>query len=1160
MVDWFSIFLVVVTAELLFLGVNAKAPCFLDLHGLVVGGVFDATLQNCTTVFLRSKCNAYILSPRKTLTVTIQKEVSNISFVSSPSTSTPVICNAFDLVVVVEVPDVEGKISVEHSSNDAMNSPSITFQTIPGQALGVQTLDLKLACSDVIFPSMYRVGVVNSDLDPAISIKKVVNGKCGTKKYLVKINNNNDNRTPLAIHRPLSVEGGVLVANDVVFVFGGVFLDIATVQLSDGVQLDDADSSGTHLWPQMELKGNIIMRGPTSQLKLHGLASVVGALIKMDSATSVSINGYTNNFSTNLQIPPCHSVGIMAGTNSECRCFSSWTSGSSCEDLSFPFLCLQNSPNPNLIGSFSSVDSSSVKYLLGDDYSLDTDMFPLAFVKADVVDSSISYIMAPSSQNVWSIFRYTSEEVTELYRSGVKSSFSITAPPRTAWYSASELEKNNVQPSASYSANYVAKTSLFPTPQMSCPSLCSFCDPGDLQFCQDSNGQCTDFDTDGFCGIPCTESKTCLSGWKERASNEQTKCEGKIATTTQTPATTTNNQGSFNTKSENSKKIGIAISIGIVAAICIIGIVVLTLKWKGTRSPGYTSVKPMVIPPENSVDNSDMVVNPTYNKYTIGRNCDTSSTMDKNSSAPSGRMVILSHELLSNTSSSFSVTEETPNSSHYDNKTSFNQAHSTYDNVSNASPYVSHYNNKTSLNRAQDSTYDNAPNARVMLKKRASGEYTKMNSVDNNAYDMRGSGVFFDAVAEVWQYPCEKLSLGPILGEGHFGAVYKAEAPGIVKDSNISTIAVKLLKGTASSADELDFARELELMMSIESHPNLVAFLGVCTVDGAKCILVEFMSNGNLRDYLRAAHAKMSETSSRLALSNNQLLSFCRDVAVGMEFLSSLNIVHRDLAARNILVNSALTAKIADFGLARDVGQDEGEYAVVNKLRMMPLKWMSPESLDPQRRTFTTKSDVWSFGVCLFEIASLGQSPYGKTRAVEVARDILLDDFRMPKPPECSKEYYSVMLKCWTMDAMERPSFSDVVEMVTLLLKHPAAHLIYDESDTFNNLETPSDPTYVTRKDLMLDDDDASEGMEFDAQSKQWEREVSFRFEKNGTDVDVALHSKLNTIRKSRISSSDYAMPSILMQSNNESLYAQSQTVVNSPLYSTLAAALKMDN
>uniref|UniRef100_A0A4W5LLU5 Fibroblast growth factor receptor n=1 Tax=Hucho hucho TaxID=62062 RepID=A0A4W5LLU5_9TELE len=281
------------------------------------------------------------------------------------------------------------------------------------------------------------------------------------------------------------------------------------------------------------------------------------------------------------------------------------------------------------------------------------------------------------------------------------------------------------------------------------------------------------------------------------------------------------------------------------------------------------------------------------------------------------------------------------------------------------------------------------------------------------------------------------LTLGKPLGEGCFGQVVMAEALGIDKDKpkEAITVAVKMLKDDATEKDLSDLVSEMEMMKMIGKHKNIINLLGACTQDGPLYVIVEYASKGNLREYLRARRPPGMEYSYDITRCSDEQLTFkdlvsCTyQVARGMEYLASQKCIHRDLAARNVLVTESNFMKIADFGLARDVHNIDYYKKTTNG--RLPVKWMAPEALFD--RVYTHQSDVWSFGVLMWEIFTLGGSPYPGIPVEELFK-LLKEGHRMDKPGNCTNELYMMMKDCWHAISSHRPTFKQLVEDLDRIL------------------------------------------------------------------------------------------------------------------------------
>ncbi|XP_068686597.1 fibroblast growth factor receptor 2-like isoform X2 [Montipora foliosa] len=272
-----------------------------------------------------------------------------------------------------------------------------------------------------------------------------------------------------------------------------------------------------------------------------------------------------------------------------------------------------------------------------------------------------------------------------------------------------------------------------------------------------------------------------------------------------------------------------------------------------------------------------------------------------------------------------------------------------------------------------------------------------------------------------WELPKSNVRLDKKLGSGHFGQVMK----GFLKTKQgTRVVAVKMLKENADQQQKKEFLAELELMKTMSPHPNIVGLVGCCTKSGEPFIIVEYCSLGNLRDFLRSSHGSViyaNLAANSLTLTCLDLLSFAWQCARGMSYLASQKVVHRDLAARNILVDKGHVCKIADFGLARDI-YEKKQYLKLGEADL-PLRWMAIESIF--QGITTTLSDVWSFGILLWEIVTLGANPYPAMKRDDLIEQLRVG-YRMPKPPFCSDELYAIMWQCWQTDPESRPTFLEI--------------------------------------------------------------------------------------------------------------------------------------
>ncbi|XP_076289247.1 tyrosine kinase receptor Cad96Ca [Lasioglossum baleicum] len=278
-----------------------------------------------------------------------------------------------------------------------------------------------------------------------------------------------------------------------------------------------------------------------------------------------------------------------------------------------------------------------------------------------------------------------------------------------------------------------------------------------------------------------------------------------------------------------------------------------------------------------------------------------------------------------------------------------------------------------------------------------------------------------------WEFPRHRLKVFNILGEGCFGQVWKCEALDIDGKSGTTIVAVKTLKENATERERLDLAQELRVMKNLDPHPNVVRLLGCCTEREPMFVILEYVSGGKLQSFLRASREERSHGGP--GLTSRDLTGFVYQIAKGMEYLASKGIIHRDLAARNILIDENHACKVADFGFARDVAANQ-IYERKSEGRL-PIRWMAPESL--YDNIFSVKSDIWSFGVLIWEIVTLGSTPYPGLAAAEVMRRIK-EGYRLDRPEHCKRELYNIMYYCWDKDPACRPPFGELVGLTEGLL------------------------------------------------------------------------------------------------------------------------------
>ncbi|XP_075719014.1 tyrosine-protein kinase Mer isoform X2 [Rhinoderma darwinii] len=306
------------------------------------------------------------------------------------------------------------------------------------------------------------------------------------------------------------------------------------------------------------------------------------------------------------------------------------------------------------------------------------------------------------------------------------------------------------------------------------------------------------------------------------------------------------------------------------------------------------------------------------------------------------------------------------------------------------------------------------------------------------------------------------LSLGKVLGEGEFGSVMEGELR--YPDDTAHKVAVKTMKLDNFSQREIEeFLSEAACMKDF-NHPNVIKLLGVCLEVGPRrtpkpMVILPFMQYGDLHSFLLST--RIGSGPQHVPLQT--LIKFMADIATGMEYLSSKNFLHRDLAARNCMLRDDMTVCVADFGLSKKIYS--GDYYRQGRIAKMPVKWIAVESLAD--RIYTVKSDVWAFGITMWEIATRGMTPYPGVQNHEIY-DYLLQGHRLKQPADCLDELFELMYLCWRADPADRPTFTELkYKLEKFLQELPPA--MNKEDVIYINTSLPEDSELLTQDPEMSD-------------------------------------------------------------------------------------------
>ncbi|NWY74558.1 INSR protein, partial [Erithacus rubecula] len=362
--------------------------------------------------------------------------------------------------------------------------------------------------------------------------------------------------------------------------------------------------------------------------------------------------------------------------------------------------------------------------------------------------------------------------------------------------------------------------------------------------------------------------------------------------------------------------------------------------------------------------------------------------------------------------------------------------------------------------------------AYVLVKKRQTEGPTGPLYASSNPEYISASDVY---VPDEWEVPRDKITLLRELGQGSFGMVYEGIAKDIIKGEPETRVAVKTVNESASLRERIEFLNEASVMKGFSCH-HVVRLLGVVSKGQPTLVVMELMAHGDLKSYLRSLRPEAENNPGRPPPTLREMIQMAAEIADGMAYLNAKKFVHRDLAARNCMVAEDFTVKIGDFGMTRDIY--ETDYYRKGGKGLLPVRWMAPESL--KDGVFTTYSDVWSFGVVLWEISSLAEQPYQGLSNEQVLK-FVMDGGYLDQPDNCPERLHSLMQMCWQYNPKMRPTFIEIIEMLKEDL-HPSfqeVSFFYSEENKpleteeyemdFENMESiPLDPSSYSQRDKVL--------------------------------------------------------------------------------------------
>ncbi|XP_066552011.1 insulin receptor b [Amia ocellicauda] len=369
----------------------------------------------------------------------------------------------------------------------------------------------------------------------------------------------------------------------------------------------------------------------------------------------------------------------------------------------------------------------------------------------------------------------------------------------------------------------------------------------------------------------------------------------------------------------------------------------------------------------------------------------------------------------------------------------------------------------------------------VVKKKQTEGPTGPLYASSNPEY-LSANDVY---VPDEWEVPRDKINVMRELGQGSFGMVYEGIAKDIVKGEPETRVAVKTVNESASLRERIEFLNEASVMKAFSCH-HVVRLLGVVSKGQPTLVVMELMTHGDMKSYLRALRPDAENNPGRPPPTLKEMIQMSAEIADGMAYLNAKKFVHRDLAARNCMVAEDFTVKIGDFGMTRDIY--ETDYYRKGGKGLLPVRWMAPESL--KDGVFTAHSDCWSFGVVLWEISTLAEQPYQGLSNEQVLK-FVMDGGYLDRPDNCAERLHNLMQMCWQYNPKMRPTFLEIIEMLKEDL-HPSfqeVSFFYSEENKppeneefdmdFENMESiPLDPSsYSQREESLGRDNGPSMGL-----------------------------------------------------------------------------------